>query len=268
MQKVNQSPHHTFLRVYLYGGTLLLSVVALFNFIVDPLQFYRAAWYPPIFIQNQRFQNPGLAKNYNYDTVIIGTSHTENFSPNYIRTHLGWDTLKLSIKGSTAKEQALILQKALDTGQVKNIIWGIELSAFIGDPNRINEQDGTFPEYLYHETPLTHLTYLLSWDTTMLSLDALRGQGLHDLETLNMWYQKYTFDTNRVQEAWQASALKSEQMRQQTGPVLMEQTTETLQAHLVQIVAQNPNVKFFLFFPPTLFFHTFPIANVIIVWPI
>lgn len=250
MQRLKHSQHILFLWVYLSIGALILIAIASFNLVIDPLQFYRSAWYSPIFTPNQRFQNPGLAKNYRYDTVVIGTSHTENFSPNYIHSQLGWNALKLSIKGSTAKEQTLILQKALNTGQVKNVIWGIELSSFIGNPDRFNEQDGTFPEYLYNETLLTHLIYLLSWDTTVLSADALRGRGLHDLETLNTWHDKYTFSYERVQEAWRESAIKSQQISVQTSSVNIEQMMKSLNTNLVQIIVQNPNVRFFLFFPP------------------
>ena len=59
----------------------LAAVVGVFNFVVDPLQFYRqASFYPPQYSSNQRYQNPALARTQDFDTVVLGTSHMETGS--------------------------------------------------------------------------------------------------------------------------------------------------------------------------------------------
>jgi hypothetical protein len=49
------------------------------NYIVDPFQQYRVKTFYPIAFTNQRYQNAGLSKNFEYDSLILGTSMTENF---------------------------------------------------------------------------------------------------------------------------------------------------------------------------------------------
>jgi len=96
---------------------LTIKVLILINFIIDPLQFYHSAFYKPVFSKQQRYQNPGLVKNYKYDTIIIGSSMSENNVPSYLNAKMEVNALKLSIMGSSAKEQYIIAILAQDTGK-------------------------------------------------------------------------------------------------------------------------------------------------------
>src|SRR5207244_2667821 len=115
---------------------------------VDPMQFFRRAAYAPVFSTNERYQLPGLAKNYDYDTVIAGTSMSQNFYPSYANKVLGARVLKVAISGSSAHEQFLILNVAVRTGKVKRVIWGLDEWAFSGAPDRVRDDLGMFPHYL------------------------------------------------------------------------------------------------------------------------
>ena len=64
---------------FLLLSILTLLTVGVINFLLDPFQQYRKAnFYKPIY-DNERYLNPGLAKTYDYNQVIIGSSMTENF---------------------------------------------------------------------------------------------------------------------------------------------------------------------------------------------
>lgn len=49
--------------------------------IIDPFEVYHkaTAFIPPITNGTQLYSNAGIAKNYAYDSVVIGSSMTENF---------------------------------------------------------------------------------------------------------------------------------------------------------------------------------------------
>ncbi len=233
------------------GGLLAVLV---FNWLVDPLQLYHRPFLQNTFVDNQRYQNPGLAKNYRYDAVIIGSSHTENFSPKQIQSVLGWRTLPLSISGSTAREQRLILEKALETGQVRHVLWGIDFRSFRCEPDEIRHDGGEFPMYLYHEDLSTPLRYLLSLDTLGFSRKVLTGKGRHDLETLHAWPERYEFNEERVIAAWQHErTLPSDKLRK-IGASFRGSPREALLANvrenLAALVASHPETEFHLFFPP------------------
>lgn len=60
------------------------------NYLVDPFQQYRVKTFYPIAFKNERYQNAGLAKNFNYDSLILGTSMTENFLIDKVENDLGF----------------------------------------------------------------------------------------------------------------------------------------------------------------------------------
>ena len=162
--------------VFLILILILITVIPcmVLNFIVDPLQFYRKSFYfNNVLYLYQRYQNPGLARNYGYDTVIIGTSMTENFLPRDTKSILDLDVLKLSISGGSVYEQRLMLNVAMRSDKLDNVIWGIDFSSFKGSSQRKGGEDSTFPEYLYDTDLFNDFKYLLNDKTTELSINAL-----------------------------------------------------------------------------------------------
>lgn len=238
----------SYLKCYAISTICLITAFATFNGIVDPIQFYKKSFYPPIYLDNQRYQNPGLIKNYPFDTIILGTSHTENFMPSEIERKYGAQVLKLSMRGSTAYEQALALEKALQTGKVQRVIWGLEYNAFAGESDRVrhDKAGGEFPYYLYQEKWYTPFRYLVSWDTFTHSLKALQGKGHTELETLNTWFQDYEFGADKVLNVWQKAQVSLPQDDDTPIPTI----DFSVQKHLLKFVQDNPNVEFYFFFPP------------------
>ena len=62
---------------------LAIAGASLLVIFVDPFQVYRLAtlYMPPIDNTTQVYANAGIARNYDYDSAIVGTSVTENFRP-------------------------------------------------------------------------------------------------------------------------------------------------------------------------------------------
>ena len=132
-------------RIYLI--IILITSLILFNFIIDPFQQYRL---PKLYkIGNlraeERYLNAGLIRNAKYDTILIGSSMTRNFSENYIKKVLNWDIVKLTMSGGNQEEIKFVMDH-IDCSKVKNIIIGIDLWAF----ENINTK-ADIPNYLYKE---------------------------------------------------------------------------------------------------------------------
>jgi hypothetical protein len=222
------------------------------NFAIDPLQYYRKADYPPAFSTQQRYQNPGLARNYDYDTIIIGTSMTENFLPSYVNRKLGVKALKLSMSGATAKEQYMIAKLAIETGKVKRVIWGVDYFALRGEPDRVRDEFGPFPFYFYDKNPLNEWRYLLNLDTTLDSLRiiganlGLRKHVTSSLELLNTW-KGYSFGKNVVMSEW-----KKVMGGQPFVPSEYEYDNikDNLDNNLIALIRDHKEIRFDLYYPP------------------
>lgn len=231
---------------------LLVGSIVLLNYVVDPLQFFRKASYSPVLSGKQRLQNPGLARNYDYNTIILGTSVTENFSTPEINEKLHCSTLKLSISGATLKEETMIADVALRTGKVKTILWGVDFTAAMRSPDDVRTDFSAFPSYLYDENKMNDIFYLLDTYTTQESFNALKHiikppSKPESLDLLNNWQKEWVFGKVQVIKDYnRAMAAKT--------PARSAFNTNTLQANLtsnvITVINSHPEVDFVLFYPP------------------
>ncbi len=231
---------------------ILVLLVGL-NYVVDPLQFYHKAYITPDFSDQQRYQNPGLAKNYDYDTIIVGSSMTENFWPSYVNQKLGVKALKLSMSGSTAKEQNMITNLAIRTGKVKTVLWGVDYFSLRGNPDRVREEFGAFPYYLYDENPFNDMQYLVNLDTSRQSFHWLGiSAGMAapknpDLNKLNTWESPGLFSKQQVLKEWnklkQGGSFKP-------GEYELGHVQRNMDENVLAVIKAHPDVQFVLFYPP------------------
>lgn len=250
--------HQRYLKL-LFGLFLAVGggLIAL-NWRIDPLQFYRKAAYPPLLIGQKRFQVPGLIKHYDYDTVVIGTSVSENFEARDIKKELSLNALNLSMQGASVLEQKLALTLALQTGKVRNVIWDINFEFLRGDAEWVANFDGSFPFYFYDDNPLNEVNnYLLNVDTAKNSLKILlRRCGLNTYRSftpdeLYPWYRKKPSGAAVVRKSWQLAAAKG---RKPFLGEVAEYASAKLNANfdrqVLQLIREHPEVKFTLYFPP------------------
>ncbi|MFD2614004.1 hypothetical protein [Paenibacillus gansuensis] len=244
----------TFLLGFVAFSVLFAGLVMAFTYIVDPFQYYRkATWYEPLFSLEERFQNPGLAKNYDYDTIIIGSSMTQNFVPSYVNRKLGVQTMKLSMEGSTSKEHNLIANVALKTGKVKNVIWGLDYFSLRGGKDSVRDDQGGFPMFFYDKNPFNDVKYLFNL-TTMKEMVKI-GDGLlkgdrkvKNLDYLNNWNAYAQYGAGRVLKNWQtARALEVDYGKNEDS---LDSVKETFEANILNLVRSRPEVQFLFYYPP------------------
>lgn len=221
------------------------------NFILDPYIHYRVPnLHPPYFGSDQRHLNPGLAKNFSYDSVIIGTSMTEQIHIFDIEKMLGWKTLKLSISGATAHEQLQILSKALEKPSLKNVLWGVDVYSFGGETESYRNGKENFPHYLYDSNFLNDFRYLLNIKTLLDEIDIIK---------------KYYLKKDRFYFAIENSFLPRETPKNRNlakhfldntigtrprGFFSASHFQESLEKNLFLPIKSNPSVHFHIVFPP------------------
>jgi len=237
------------------GWFALFSVIAAaavfaMTAVIDPLQFYhKVTWYTPRFSTEERYQNPGLAKNWDYDTIIIGTSMTENFLPSVVGKELGGKVMKLSMEGSTADEHHKMAQVALRTGKVKKILWGLDYFSL-----KANSYDNSskFPEYMYDDKLWNDYKYLFNYSVFEQFFASLKARydGLkqQNLEYLNNWNRIVTYGKDRVGKAYSKANLE------ETYFGLNEESLDVVKKsfndNILSLVKDNPDVEFYVYYPP------------------
>lgn len=138
----------------------LVLIVALVV-IVDPFEIYhRALFYnPPYASETQMYSGAGVAKSYTYDSIIVGSSMTENCRPSVYDAALGGRFVKLSMNAGQSLDHAKMMEIAFRTHDVRRVVYGMDFFSF---SLYYNNQKAKTPDYLYDDNPFNDVQYLLN----------------------------------------------------------------------------------------------------------
>ncbi|MBR0845850.1 hypothetical protein JQ607_37140 [Bradyrhizobium liaoningense] len=157
-------------------GRLLLASIACvlgaaaLTYIVDPLQLFRPSRLAAFYSDDTRVQNAGLIRSQSFDTAFMGTSLAIHFRQSDIDRALGVHSLKLAMTGSNSRQQAFVLEQAIDRG-ARRVIW--EMDDFIFVDAAGIETDPYLSVDLYRRTAKGVASYLFSAAMAKESLFAL-----------------------------------------------------------------------------------------------
>ncbi|OZM57698.1 hypothetical protein CIB95_04825 [Lottiidibacillus patelloidae] len=155
--------YKVFLKKYLISIIVFFLFYASFIYIIDPLSVYRfTKLYEQQYSTNARFQLPGFIRNTSFDTIILGSSMGRNFVESYVDEKLNVKSLNASIPGSTAYEQYLAANLALQKEEVTKVIWELNPFAFQREYDDVIETFNEFPFHLYDYNFLNDYKYLLT----------------------------------------------------------------------------------------------------------
>lgn len=235
--------------------TALLAVGGL-TALVDPYFLY----HKPLSVfryrlNNERYQNYGIARNFDYNAMIVGTSMSENFKPSEFDALFGVQSVKLPFSGGSHCEVKELLEFAFaHNPDVKYVIRNIDLfRAFDGKDDRDYPAD-SYPTYLYDDNPWNDVGYLLNMETFLegtlgnLAWTILR-RPTQTLDEYANWNDAYTFGPagiqanyarNQVTYTGNASITEEEYRR------IQENMTE----NVLQVAMDHPDVTFYLYVSP------------------
>jgi len=253
MKKKINNKKWSFLLIFTSIAIILL--VILFNFIVDPFQQYRKASLYTFDTNKARYLNAGLAKNYDYDSVLIGSSMVENFYAKDIEKYLGFKkVIKLATRGGTIYEEMKTLETAINNQDVKNILFGFDLYAFslIAQPVELNSK---FPEYLYDDDIFNDIIYLLNFSVLKNSFESLlkpydKNKIEENLNSLYSWQREYDSSFNIANYKQQFQSLYSTAISSPNKLFELNSLEEKFDNVFLPIIEKNKDKNFYIFYPP------------------
>jgi len=147
------------IRLLCATAAIILSAAVL-NCAVDPLQLLRPARsFAAMYSADTRMQDAGLIRSQEFDTVLMGTSLAIHYRQTDIDKALGGRSLKLSMTGSTSKEQSFVLTAALER-HPKRVIW--QMDDWIFREAEDVDAESYFPADLYRRNVKGIAFYLFS----------------------------------------------------------------------------------------------------------
>jgi hypothetical protein len=242
-----------FIRNAIIGALVLLAIAGVIDYEVDPFQQYRVpTFYTPRFYHPyQRHENPGIARHYDYDRAVVGSSFFENISGSEVDRAFGpGKTLNLCLSAMTAYDARKLIEVMLSSRKVKQVIYSVDFNAFSGPPNRTGLPE-PLPTYLYDSAIWNDYPYLLSILTLRKSADILLGRheagSSIDADKPWYWASDEQFSAISVTQHLDPDNLNkrfAQPMR------TMEGMWKSFEANVPPLVAAHPETEFIFVWPP------------------
>lgn len=161
-------------------AAILLALASTVMYVADPLFVYRyregcSYWIQPEWV------SAGLAKNYKYDTALIGSSVAQNFDSAYFAEKLSCHPVKMTISAISVTEIGDLASYMQREEKAETIYIGLDLQQFAVD--KTEDKDRIKEEWL-DRNPLNDYTYLWSYEAWSrflpldLAIGALKVSGI------------------------------------------------------------------------------------------
>lgn len=233
---------------------LVLSLVTAAAFagvmyVTDPLIRYgRENGIFTYYEYTEMYCNPGIARNYEYDTVLVGTSMIQNTDVRECSELLDCDMVRLPYSGGTSYNMKTILDVCFASGNtIKTVYW--ELDEF----QLFSAHDAPrypLPEYLYREDHWGDISYLLNLDifyhyTLNNVLGTLRGQQ----QLVAREGETFSGDFSKA-GALSSYARPEISDRQADAEAYRKKADLNLEHNIIPLLEQNPDTEFVFFMVP------------------
>lgn len=227
---------------------ILAAAVAGAVVYVDPFfQYHEPLPDFPYLVDNQINQNPGMAKNMEYDSVMLGSSMTVNFNMNWFEELMGLKTMKLSYSGAFPRDQANIMDIIFkSSNQVGRVFLGIDVITYTG---RVDETKYPIPEYLYDDSIFNDIPYVLNKDVLLeYILRPLADPDKTDLATVyKSWWTEEYYNRQWVMHNY----ISPERVEKEADPEsYVENVRLNLDTNICPYIEANPDTEFYIFYPP------------------
>lgn len=231
------------------GILLLIAGVIIF---VDPFLHYHSG--QPFFeypLKDERYQNDGIARHYEYDSIIVGTSMCQNFLCSEFDELWGANSVKMTTSGASYHESNSNIRRALSHNEdVKYVVCSL-------DGNRLNydfdkdEYEG-YPEYLYDNNPFNDVNYLLNKEVVPKTLAVLNYTRAGNITTSRDDYGSWGRYKSYGRDAVLATFTLLDEFEEESS--LTEEDVQRIQKNIsnnfLETAKMYPDTTFYLFFPP------------------
>ncbi|MGN0512929.1 MAG: hypothetical protein ACI4GD_01525 [Lachnospiraceae bacterium] len=240
--------------IVLVGMICTLGFFAGVTILVDPLFHYHAPLdslaYP---IDDERYQNDGIVRHFDYDAVIAGSSMCENFSSTEFDNLWGTKCVKVPLSGGTYREADLLVRRALETHPgVRYVLRSLDYSSLLLDKYELFNAD-IQPSYLYDNNPLNDVEYLFNKEIFITKVYEVLNYTRHGGRTTTFddyanWNSTAVFGAEEVLSYYDwTHTVAPEQVISEEE---INRVHENIYQNVVETANNYPDVTFYYFFTP------------------
>lgn len=239
-------------RLVLFIAAELLAV-ALLVWFFDPFYQYHGPFLGMRAVLYDRDnQMPGTVRNFEYDSVLMGSSVAENFDTGFVDQAYGCNTLKVIRASGSAADLLYYLEMAQERHDLKNIFWCLDIFALDASTEITLDGEGV-PRYLHTASVLDDIPYVYNKEIilekipTMLAFSHL---GRNTGGNAYNWSEGKKFSAGQAMCAYDRLSVTPDMMLDNVDftdeiPTI----TENLRRIKTQI-SEHPKTKYIFLLPP------------------
>lgn len=247
----------SWVKIFISAFVCLAVLMAVMVAVIDPFfHYHKPLGYFYYQLDNERYQNDGITRNFDYNALITGTSMTQNFKESQAEELWGKDFIKVCYPGAMYKELNDNIELALNTHDVDVVVRSLDGSYLLTDKDAQRDDLGTYPEYLYDNNVLNDINYLLNSTVAggyclPMIFKALIGQegGITSFDEYGNWMGEASLGTEIVlgdKTLFEAPESEITSLTEEEIRTL----TDNVKQNIVDTAVSHPDTQFYYFFPP------------------
>jgi len=218
-------------------------------YLVDPFEQYRESSILPLYDQ-ESYNNPGIAKNYDYNAVILGTSMVEMSNPSVIDGCFGVQSVKLPMRGSHTAQMGWQLEHIFHAKEKRGetldlAILAVDAYSLMGPV----DDDEEIVDYLWNDDLLDDIKYLLNRDVLLVKVPKMLRNITKPTDTKRDDMYKWTDIVFAAQSVYDSISI-TEQKSLTDSEYRLERSTENIERHIRAHALAHPETAFKIYMPP------------------
>lgn len=249
--------------VVVVGILFSLTMIAFVVCWQDPLFQYRA---PEDFdtyyvYKSESYQNPGRIKNCQYDTLLTGSSMTENHDTAYAERKLGSEVLKASYSGANSRNATDTIRLAIQNNpELKRVLCSLDNHMFFLD---WQEEGNKSPNYLTDDSILSDVKYWFNQDILYdyaLNNWYYEAHGAHtNLDYLSLQWYGFAYGEQKIMSL--VGSAPCGEINQFPSNLYEDNTLANLRNYWIPLIESTPWVEYELYFPPYSIMYWYETTN-------
>lgn len=229
----------------LIGGSVLL---------IDPyFHYHKPLKSLSYHLENQRYINDGVERYFIYNSIITGTSMTENFKSSLFDKLFNSNSIKVPFSGGSYKEINNNLERTLKRKKdIRYILRGLDYNQIIQNSEYMRYND--FPTYLYDDNILNDYKYLFNKEVIIKEIGrvlvyTLFRKNTTTFDEYSSWNNKFESGKENVLRNYKRNKrenIKEEKLERKDIEII----DKNIEKNVISLIKKYPNTKFIYFITP------------------
>ena len=238
-----------FLKQFFTASVILLLACVLAVVVFDPFfQYHKPLKGLKAVLTDKEYQCVGSLKTFDYDSVIAGSSVSENYNNGWFDQGFGCKSIKAIRSYGATADLCYLLDIAFEHQDLRYVFYNLDPSALEADPETTYELTGC-PMYLYDDNYVNDVRYWLNKGVLMEKIPYLIANSLmgdYDENNSYNWAQWKEFNSDMILGLYIRKPSVSEMKPRDYYEDLLRKNLDML----TDRITAHPETEFYIFVPP------------------